>query len=73
MAVVWNEFKSLNLRQMRTSMRFVPPNFDQIYGYLNSIMFKKNNVDFDEVYDGKVWVCELFMNSQAQPEVITNA
>ena len=54
-------------------MRFVPPNFDQIYGYLNSIMFKKNNVDFDEVFDGKVWVCELFMNSQAQPEVITNA
>ena len=47
MAVVWNEFKSLNLRQMRTSMRFVPPNFDQIYGYLNSIMFKKNNVEFD--------------------------
>ena len=49
MSVVWNEFKTFNMNSMRTNMRFVPQNFDQIYEYLNSILFTKQNVDFDKV------------------------
>ena len=66
MAVVWNEFKNLNMRSMRTTMKFVPPNFDQIYDYLNSILFSKYNIDFQKTYSGRAWLAELFINSQAQ-------
>ena len=66
MAVVWNEIKNLNMKSIKTTMRFVPPNFDQIYEYLDSLLFTKNNVDFDKVYSGRAWLCELFIDAQSK-------
>ena len=65
MAIVWTEFLNFNMRSMKTSMKNVPPNFDQIYDYLNSLLFEKENVDFEKTYDARLWLCELFINSQA--------
>ena len=44
-------------------MKNVPKNFDEIYNYLYSLLFEKDNFDFEEVYCGRAWVNEMFIQA----------
>ena len=66
MGAIWSEIRSNNSRlEMLKNLKTVPQNFDQIYSYLNDLLFRKNNVEFDKTYCGRAWILEMFINSQS--------
>ena len=64
MAVVWKEFRNFNnSKSLRHNVKHVPRNFDQIFNYLNALLFEKNNIDFEKEYDGRAWLGVLFIHA----------